>query len=84
MARALRDRRAMGCISLGAVLGPFLGVTASLVALQHTAAGIVSSLSSLSPVLIIPFSMLFFKEKVLPKEVLGALISIAGVILLFL
>jgi drug/metabolite transporter (DMT)-like permease len=84
MARALRDRRAMGCISLGAVLGPFLGVTASLVALQHTAAGIVSSLSSLSPVLIIPLSMLFFKEKVLPKEVLGALISIAGVILLFL
>jgi len=34
--------------------------------------------------LIIPFSMLIFKEKVLPKEVLGALISIAGVALLFL
>ncbi|HOQ73847.1 MAG TPA: EamA family transporter [Limnochordia bacterium] len=43
-----------------------------------------SSLTSLSPVLIIPFSMLIFKEKVLPKEVLGALISIAGVALLFL
>lgn len=84
MARALRDLPALRFITLGAILGPFLGVAAALFALQRTPAGIASSLTSLSPVLIIPFSMLIFKEKVLPKEVLGALISIAGVALLFL
>jgi len=77
MAAALRDRKALSFIAVGAFLGPFLGVTASLVALQHTAAGIVSSITSISPVLITPFSIAIFKEKVLPKEVLGALISIA-------
>ena len=84
MAAALKDRKALGCISLGAVLGPFVGVSAVLIALQRTQAGIVSSLTSISPVLIIPFAVLIAKEKVLPKEVMGALVSIAGVFLLFL
>ncbi|HHZ00408.1 MAG TPA: EamA family transporter, partial [Tissierellia bacterium] len=66
------------------VTGPYLGVVLSLVALQFTEAGIVSSISSISPILIIPASIVLFKEKVLPKEVLGAFISIAGIILLFL
>lgn len=84
MAAALKDRKALGCISLGAVLGPFVGVSAVLIALQRTQAGIVSSLTSISPVLIIPFAVLIAEEKVLPKEVMGALVSIAGVFLLFL
>ncbi len=84
MAAAVRDPKALRFIALGAVLGPFLGVAAALFALQHTAAGIVSSLTSLSPVLIIPFAVLILKEKVLPKEIAGALISICGVLLLFL
>lgn len=82
--KSFKNKQALGFIALGAALGPFIGVTSSLVALKYTAAGIVSSITSISPVLIIPFSILVFKEKVLPKEVLGALISIAGVILLFL
>lgn len=81
---AFKDRKALGSIVVGAVLGPFIGVTLSLAALQHAPSGIVSSLTSLSPILIIPFSVGVFKEKVLPKEILGALISIIGVIILFL
>ena len=81
---AFKDKKAIGQIAIGALLGPFIGVTLSLLALQHAPAGIVSSLTSISPILIIPFSMAIFKEKVLPKEILGALISILGVILLFL
>lgn len=80
---AFHDKRALGNIALGAVLGPFIGVTLSLVALQHTATGIVSSITTISPVLIIPLSITVLKEKVLPKEILGAFVSIAGVILLF-
>lgn len=81
---AFRDRKAIGNIAIGAVLGPFIGVTLSLVALQYAPAGVVSSLTSMSPILIIPFSIAIFKEKVLPKEILGALISIIGVVILFL
>lgn len=84
MRAAFKHKIALWNISLGAILGPFIGVSLSLVALKHTAAGIVSSISSISPVLIIPFSIILFKEKILPKEVLGAFVSIAGVVLLFL
>lgn len=81
---SFNDKRALVNIAIGSVLGPFIGVTLSLVALQHTATGIVSSITTISPVLIIPLSVTIFKDKVLPKEILGAFISIAGVILLFL
>lgn len=81
---AIKDSSAMKFISLGSFFGPFLGVSFSLMAVQYTATGIVSTITSISPILIIPASIMMFKEKVLPKEILGALISIAGVTLLFI
>jgi len=56
-----------------AIFGPFIGVTFSLIVVQHTATDIVSSISSISPVIIIPASIAIFKEKVLRKEILGSL-----------
>ncbi|NMA55073.1 MAG: DMT family transporter [Firmicutes bacterium] len=81
---ALANKRAMLEISLGAVFGPFIGVACSLIAVKHTATGIVSSISSISPVIIIPASIMIFKEKVLFKEILGAFVSVIGVVILFL
>ena len=84
LAAALKQKVVLGQIALGAVLGPFVGVSLSLLAVQHTATGVVSSITSISPVLIIPFSIFVFKEKVLFREVLGAALSILGVVILFL
>lgn len=81
---ALNDNSAMKFICLGSFFGPFLGVSFSLIAVQYTATGIVSTITSISPILIIPASILMFKEKVLPKEILGAIMSIIGVMLLFI
>ncbi|HYE82856.1 MAG TPA: DMT family transporter [Clostridia bacterium] len=81
---AIKDRKAMKFIGLGSFFGPFLGVSFSLMAVQYTATGIVSTITSISPILIIPASILVFKEKVLRKEILGAIISITGVTLLFI
>jgi drug/metabolite transporter (DMT)-like permease len=81
---AVKDFNAMKSISMGSFFGPFLGVSLSLIAVQYTATGIVSTITSISPILIIPISILMFKEKVLAKEILGAFISIIGVTLLFI
>ncbi len=78
-----KNKKAMLKVTLGSVFGPFIGVTLSLVAVRYTATGIVSSISSISPILIIPVSIMVLKEEVLPKEILGAFVSIIGVILLF-
>lgn len=77
-------KSALGKIIVGAVLGPFIGVVFSLLAVQYTATGIVSSITSISPVIIIPFSIMIFKEKVLFREILGAAVSTIGIIILFL
>ena len=81
---AVKDKRAMVLIAFGAVLGPFLGVSLQLISLQYTTAGISATIISIMPVIIIPFSIIIYKEKIKPKEILGALLSVFGVGVLFL
>lgn len=81
---AMRDRITLKFSILGALLGTALGVTLSLIAVQHTIAGVASTIMAIVPVLIIPPAILFFKEKVTPKEIIGAFIAVGGVAILFL
>jgi len=81
---ALQHKSAMKRIALGAFFGPFLGVSFSLLAVQHTKAGIAATLMAISPVLIIPPAIFLFKEKVNWKEILGAVITVIGVAMFFL
>lgn len=81
---ARRDVPAMRATAIGAIFGPFLGVTFSLFALQHTSAGTASTLMALTPVLIIPPSVILLKQRVRGLEILGAGIAVAGAALFFL
>lgn len=82
--KAVRHKEAMKRIALGSIFGPFLGVSFSLLAIQHTQAGIAATIMSIVPVLIIPPAILIFKEKVNWKEIIGAVITVGGVALFFL
>lgn len=81
---ALKDVKGMGLISLGAFFGPFLGITFSLIAVSQTNPGIVQTITGINPILIIPFSVWLFKEKVTLREVLGSVIAVGGVALFFM
>jgi drug/metabolite transporter (DMT)-like permease len=81
---AMRDGKALGFASLGAFFGPFLGVTLSLIAIQHTVAGVAASIMALTPVLIIPLVVLLRRERVGPGGIAGAAVAVSGVALLFL
>jgi drug/metabolite transporter (DMT)-like permease len=81
---SLSNYKAMGQLSIGAFFGPFLGVSFSLLAVQLTNTGIASTIMAIVPVLIIPPSVIFFKEKVTLKEVIGAVIAVGGVAMFFL
>jgi drug/metabolite transporter (DMT)-like permease len=81
---AVKHKSAMKRITLGAFFGPFLGVSFSLLAVQNTQAGIAATLMAISPVLIIPPAIFLFKEKVNWKEILGAVITVSGIMLFFL
>jgi len=79
-----RDRKALLEISAGALTGPVLGVTLSLVAIAHTHIGVASTLMSLTPVLLLPVSHFLFKERITSRAIFGTLAALLGVILLFL
>ena len=80
---AFRNRRALFLTFLGAIFGAFLGVSFSLLAVQHTSTGVASTIMAIAPVLIIPPALIFFKERVTFREVLGAIVAVLGVGLLF-
>jgi drug/metabolite transporter (DMT)-like permease len=49
---------------------------------QRSTAGVTATLMSIVPILIIIPSFLVFKQKVTVKEVIGAVIAVAGVFLI--
>lgn len=75
--------RAMRFLSGGTVLGPVLGVWLSLIAVQNANLGVASTLSSLTPIFLIPISYFLFKERITRQAVLGTIIAFVGVVLLF-
>lgn len=81
--RTLKNRQALKPITVGAVLGLFVGVSFSLLAVQHTATGIASTIMAIVPVTIIVPAVLLYHERVTLKEILGAVVAVAGVALLF-
>lgn len=80
---ALQEWRTLRPLLIGSALGPAVGVSLSLLAVQHTSAAVASTLMATPPILIIPAAIFLFKEKVTRKEILGAAIAVLGVALLF-
>jgi drug/metabolite transporter (DMT)-like permease len=78
------DRGGVGFAAAGAFAGPFLGVTLSLVALQSIEAGVAASITAFFPVLTILIAMRFHHERLTARLLLGALVAVAGVVVLFL
>ncbi|HWQ07683.1 MAG TPA: EamA family transporter, partial [Holophaga sp.] len=83
--RRLEDTRSAWFIAWGALFGPVVGVMLSLFAIQHaTYLGVASTLMSLSPVLLLPFSAIIEKERVSLRAIAGTVVSIGGAAALFL
>ena len=80
----ITDRTSMTVATLTTIFGPFVGVGCSLLAVQYTSAGIASTLMALTPIIIILPAWWLFKQPITLKSVIGALISVAGVSLVFL
>jgi uncharacterized membrane protein len=82
---ALREKpRAIPLLALGSLMGPLLGVSASLLAIQHAEIGVASTLMALPPVILLPISYFGFKERITWPAAAGTCVAIAGVAILFL
>ena len=79
---ACRDRRAILYTAAGSAVGPFLGVSLSLLILHYLAAGIAATFLSLVPIFMLPFARFLHKEHVSIRAVIGTFIAVFGIYLL--
>jgi len=82
--RATKSKEGMSNTVAGAFIGPFMGVTLSMVAVTYARAGVAQTLMSLMPVLIIPIVWILYKQRTSLRGILGAVIAVVGVAILFL
>ena len=82
--RAMKSKEGIRDTAAGAFIGPFMGVTLSMVAVTYASAGVAQTLMSLMPVLIIPVVWILYKQRTSLRGILGAAIAVIGVAILFL
>jgi drug/metabolite transporter (DMT)-like permease len=80
----IRHPRAVPLIVFGTLAGPVLGVILYMIAVRNCAAGVVSTIISTMPVLILPCVIVLYREKVSLRAAGGAVLSVIGVALLML
>ncbi len=80
----IKDKSAFGSTLLGSILGPFLGITFSLIAVENTKVGIAATLMSTMPIIMLPMVKYIQKEKLSWRAIVGAVIAVGGVALIFL
>lgn len=67
---------------LGTLLGPVMGVSLSLLAIQKLEVAIAQTIFSLLPLFVLPISALVYKEKITLQAVFACVLSLADVLLL--
>jgi len=81
--RGLKNPQAMAQMTLGAVVGPVLGVSLMMLSMQHLQPAVTMTFISILPIVIIPFVMVIHKERVSIRATAGASLAVAGVATLF-
>jgi drug/metabolite transporter (DMT)-like permease len=73
----------LGMTAMSGIVGMALGMTFVLFALAHGPAGLVSTLSATSPILILPVLWIATRERPAPGAWLGAFLAVLGVACIF-
>lgn len=79
-----KDRKGFWLTAAGSVLGPFLGISLSLLAVANTKVGIAATLMATVPIIMLPMVRFFTKERLSRQAITGACIAVGGVAILFL
>ncbi|MCU0550248.1 MAG: DMT family transporter [Leptolyngbya sp. Prado105] len=82
MLKPMQNRRLFGIIATTGFVSTYLGILLQQTSLKFAATGIAQSLSSTSPLFVIPLTRIF-GDRVTMRSVIGVLIALLGVSLLF-
>lgn len=81
---SLKDKKGISLTFCGALFGPFIGVSMSLLAVRIANVGVASTIMATTPIILLLLHIIIKKKRVSLVEVAGAIISVAGVSLFFL
>ncbi|NCQ33895.1 DMT family transporter [bacterium] len=84
IACGLRDRRGVSALAVGILMGPFISVWISLVAIDRAPTGIAQALLGTVPVFVVIPAWVVYRDKPSALSLLGIFIAVAGGSLLFL
>jgi len=76
--------KALLLILAAAVIGPVLGIILNLQALKMAPVGVVTTLSQLTPVMLLPLERFVMKRHITPAAVVGTFVAVFGSVLLFI
>ena len=79
-----KDGYSAKVILIGTIFGPVLGITGSLIAIAYAKVGIASTLMATMPIIMLPISRFYFKEKLDWKAIIGAFVAVVGAAIIFL
>ncbi len=77
-----KSRQTFFPVMLGTIVGPVLGVSASLVAVSHIEASVAQTILALTPVFVSVASVLFYKERLSFLSLVSVVVSLIGVVIL--
>jgi drug/metabolite transporter (DMT)-like permease len=70
--------------ALSALIGPAIGATLLLFAVQQAEVGVASTLGNLTPIFLLPIGYVVFKERITRRAVLGTVVAFVGTTILFI
>ena len=79
---AWREPKVLRLLLVGTFFGPLVGMVCYLAALKYAPAGVVTTITFMAPLLIIPIGAKVYGTRVTPGAIVGTLLSVAGVALL--
>ena len=82
--KKMRDPKALGLISVSAIIGPVIGIILTLYALQLAPVGIVTTIMQISPIILLPVEAVFFNRKITPAILTGTITAVGGAVILFI
>ncbi len=77
--RKLADLKATLFIAVGALVGPFIGIWLSYIAINNTKIAIASVIMALPPVLLIPIAWYWLGEKATRRSIIGTLLAVIAI-----
>ena len=81
--RPMKVPKKAGLIFVATFLGTYLGIWLLMTGIQNTYTGIAATLSSTSPIWILPLAYFFEDETITLRAVAGAVIAVFGIAVLF-